>query len=161
MKKIGLVIGTRPEAIKVIPIYLELLSRADILPVLISTGQHRDLLEDVFTLFNCQPDIRFDVMAPNQSLSDLTKKLLGVLNLCFEENKFDAILIQGDTTTAMVAGLVAFYNHIPVGHIEAGLRTGDLSSPFPEELNRRFATLTTRWHFAPTESAVKNLITAV
>lgn len=158
MKKIGLIVGTRPEAIKVIPIYLELQKRAGITPVLISTGQHQELLEDVFSIFDCRPDISFNVMGYNQALATLTRNLFDALNPCFADGNYDAILVQGDTTTAMVAGLVAFYNRIPLGHIEAGLRTGDIASPFPEEMNRRIVSLATRWHFAPTAQAVENLL---
>ncbi len=157
MKKIALIAGTRPEAIKVIPVYLALQQEKRIEPVLIATGQHRDMLADVFAIFNCRPDISFQVMSHDQSLAGLTGSLLKVLEPLFREGEFSAILVQGDTTSAMVAGLVAFYNQIPLGHIEAGLRTGNILSPFPEEMNRRIVSLATRWHFAPTALAADNL----
>jgi UDP-N-acetylglucosamine 2-epimerase len=158
MKKIALIAGTRPEAIKVIPVYLALQKERGIEPVLIATGQHRDMLEDVFSIFACRPDISFQVMSHDQSLAGLTRSLLEVLEPLFREGDFAAILVQGDTTSAMAAGLVAFYNQIPLGHIEAGLRTNNILSPFPEEMNRRIVSLAARWHFAPTELAADNLL---
>jgi len=158
MKKIALIAGTRPEAIKVIPVYLALQQEEGIEPVLIATGQHRDMLEDVFTTFACRPDISFQVMSHDQSLAGLTQNLFEILEPLFREGNFAAIVVQGDTTSAMVAGLVAFYNQIPLGHIEAGLRTNNILSPFPEEMNRRIVSLATCWHFAPTALAADNLL---
>jgi UDP-N-acetylglucosamine 2-epimerase (non-hydrolysing) len=154
------ILGTRPEAIKLAPVIR--LLRRDIGPegrvVVCSTGQHREMLDPVLTLFQIEPDIRLDVMRPDQALPELASRLLDRLPPVFGESRPGFVLVQGDTTTAFVGALCAFYQHVPVGHVEAGLRTRDLSRPFPEELNRQIVTRIARHHFAPTESARRNLL---
>ena len=124
----------------------------------LATAQHRHMLDQVLGLFGIEPDIDLDVMRPNQSLAALTARLLSQADAVLGTEQPDAVLIQGDTTTIMTVALACFYRHIPVGHVEAGLRTGDLRSPFPEEANRTIAGRFTRWHFAPTEEARRNLL---
>lgn len=156
-KKIAIVLGTRPEAIKLIPIYIELKKRN--IPVdLVSTGQHRTMLDQIFSFFEVTPDISLDVMIHNQTLSGLTAVLCTSLQQCFEQNSYSLIMAQGDTTTAMVSSLVAYYNRIPVAHIEAGLRTYNKHSPFPEEINRQMIGRIADFHFAPTELAKEKLV---
>ena len=125
---------------------------------ILATAQHRELLDQVLDLFKIRVDIDLNVMRPNQALSDLTARLVGDLDQCFADIRPDAILVQGDTTTVMVAALAAFYRKIPFGHVEAGLRTGNMHNPFPEEMNRVLASHLARWHFAPTQSAKENLL---
>ncbi len=155
-KKIGIVLGTRPEAIKLIPVYLEL-KRTFSSVELISTGQHYSMLEQIFKFFEVTPDISLNVMTTNQSLSGLTAKLTECLQTCYEERKYDLVIVQGDTTTAMTASLVAYYNRIKVAHIEAGLRTYNKYSPFPEEINRQIIGRIADFHFAPTQKAMNVL----
>ena len=124
----------------------------------LATAQHRQMLDQVLSLFDIQPDLDLDVMQPNQTLPVLTARLMTALDECLAAQEPDAILAQGDTTTVMVAALAAFYRHIPFGHVEAGLRTGDLLNPFPEEMNRTVAGHLAHWHFAPTASARRNLL---
>ena len=159
MKRILVFVGTRPEAIKMAPVIKALGERADVfLTRVCSTGQHRELLASALADFEITPDISLDVMTENQTLASLSSKLFASIDAMLEVEKPDAVLVQGDTTTVMVAALCAFYRGIKVGHVEAGLRSHDMQSPFPEELNRRVAALTTRWHFAPTELSKKNLL---
>ena len=155
--KIALIAGTRPEVIKMLPVYLEL-QRRGAAPKLILTGQHRELARDVLRIFNVTPDADMEVMQEGQSLSILTGKLASSLARYVNDNPPDIMLVQGDTTSAMMGGLFGFYGGIPVGHIEAGLRTGNMQSPFPAELNRRVITLAARWHFPPTRAAANNLL---
>ena len=132
------VVGTRPEAIKMAPVIHALGRRtSEIKSVVCSTGQHREMLDQVFRLFNVQPDFELSLMRPNQSLAGLTARLFESLDDVVEQSQPDWILAQGDTTTVLVASLIAFYRRLKFGHVEAGLRTGDLGQPFPEELNRR------------------------
>lgn len=147
------VFGTRPEAIKMAPVIhaFKAPGRATAV-VCCSTGQHKEMLAQVLELFSICPDFHLDVMRPNQSLSGLTSALLTALDGTVRETKPDWILSQGDTTTTMVASLVAFYNMVNFGHVEAGLRTGDLARPFPEEANRRIADIVATRYFAPTEA---------
>ena len=153
-----IIFGTRPEIIKLAPLIL----RAKIMPefelVTCSTGQHRQMLDQGLAAFSIQPDIDLNVMTQNQSLEKLTTNILNGLSKAFKENKPDVVIVQGDTTTAFVGALAAFYQQIPVAHVEAGLRTGDLNSPFPEELNRSMIGRIAEWHFAPTLMAKKNLL---
>lgn len=125
---------------------------------LMSTGQHRELLDQVLEVFSLVPDVRLDVMQPNQSLPELTSRLIVAIDGFLRERPHDAVLAQGDTTTVLAAALVAFYRRIPFGHVEAGMRTGDMSRPFPEEMNRVLASRLARWHFAATESCRQNLL---
>lgn len=155
--KIALIAGTRPEVIKVLPVYQELQQRAGVKPSLILTGQHRELAQDVLQIFNVTPDMDMAVMQEGQTLVTLAHNLAASLSQYLGSNRPDVILVQGDTTSAMMAGMFGFYSGITVGHIEAGLRTGNLQAPFPEEFNRRVLTLAARWHFAPTQTAAENL----
>lgn len=154
--KIGIVLGTRPEAIKLIPVYLEL---KKVFPTveLVSTGQHFSMLEQIFTFFDVRPDVSLEVMIPNQTLAGLTSRLAEKLQSCFEERGYDLVIVQGDTTTAMMASMIAFYNRIKVAHVEAGLRTYNKYSPFPEEINRQVIGRIADYHFAPTTTAMKVL----
>jgi UDP-N-acetylglucosamine 2-epimerase (non-hydrolysing) len=148
------IFGTRPEAIKLAPVVLELSKfPSDVRSVVCITAQHRDMLDQVLRIFDIQPDLDLNLMTENQTLPDLTSAaLLGVTGV-LEQVQPDVVLVQGDTTSAMAAGLAAFYRKIPVGHVEAGLRTGDRYQPFPEEINRRLLTSIATYHFAPTDVA--------
>lgn len=155
-KKIGIIVGTRPEAIKLIPVYLALKEKK-VPAELVSTGQHQSMLEQIFSFFEIKPDVSLDVMLPNQSLAVLTARLSERLQVCYEERKYDLVIVQGDTTTAMVASLIAFYNRIKVAHVEAGLRTYNKFSPYPEEINRQLISRIADYHFAPTQRAMEVL----
>lgn len=155
--KIAIIIGTRPEAIKLIPIYLELKRSKDFVPVLISTGQHAQMLEQIFSFFDVHPDIELNVMVEHQTLSSLTSVLFSSLESIFKENHFSFVFVQGDTTTAFVSALSAFYHGIKVAHVEAGLRTHDKKFPFPEEVNRQMISNVADIHFTPTKKATLNL----
>lgn len=158
MKKVCVVIGTRPEAIKMAPVVLALRERPDLFKVAVcSTGQHTTMLESALMAFGIKPDEELEVMRPGQTLVQLTSRLLLELDEYFEATRPDLVLVHGDTTSAMAGALAAFYRQIDVGHIEAGLRTKNLSSPFPEEYNRRSVAIATRHHFAPTNVARINL----
>lgn len=158
MRKVCVVIGTRPEAIKMAPVILELLKRPRDFDVTVcSTGQHTTMLDGALAAFGIRPDAELEVMKPGQSLAQLTSRLLLALDTYFEETQPDLVLVHGDTTSAMVGALAAFYRQIEVGHVEAGLRTQNLLSPFPEEYNRRSVAIATRYHFAPTRAARANL----
>jgi UDP-N-acetylglucosamine 2-epimerase len=160
MKRILVFVGTRPEAIKMAPVIAALKARSDFFETRVcSSGQHRELLASALADFEIVPDIVLHVMSDNQTLASLSAKLFSAIDGMLDNERPDVVLVQGDTTTVMVAALCAFYRGIPVGHVEAGLRSHDILSPFPEELNRKVATLTTRWHFAPTALAKQNLVT--
>ena len=153
------VVGTRPEAIKMAPVMAELSRRAGVFQsVVCVTGQHRQMLDQVLALFDIRPDLDLALMEPNQSLSRLTARLFENLSGTIDEVKPDWMLAQGDTTTVMVASMVAFYHGVRFGHVEAGLRTGNLRQPFPEEVNRRVADMVSTLCFAPTEQAKAALI---
>lgn len=156
MKHLAIIVGTRPEAIKLLPIYLELRTHERVKTTLILTGQHRELALDVFRTFDCTPDITLDVMQSNQTLAELTSRLLISLEGSMPADT-NIVIVQGDTTSAFVGSLLAFYRGIPCGHVEAGLRSADIMAPFPEEFNRRAVSISAKWHFAPTKSAAKNL----
>ncbi len=156
--KVILIIGTRPEAIKMAPLYLELKSRPYIITKLIVTAQHRQMLDQVLRAFKIIPDYDLNVMKPGQSLSDITARVLIELNPIIKLENPDIVLVHGDTTTTFVSALSAFYNNVKIGHVEAGLRTNDKYSPFPEEINRKFVSLVADYHFAPTEFSKLNLI---
>lgn len=154
-----LVFGTRPEAIKMAPLIDILKSESDNFELLICvTGQHRYLLDQVLDLFNITPDIDLNIMKFSQNLSDVTCQIILEMGKIFLKHKPDIVLVHGDTTTAFATSLAAFYAGISVGHIEAGLRTNDITSPFPEEFNRQVITKLSHWHFAPTSIARNNLI---
>jgi len=159
MHKILIIFGTRPEAIKLAPVILELAKHpADVESLICVTAQHRQMLDQVLSLFNIKPDIDLNLMEENQKLSSFTSHALQSLSHVIDEIDPDTILIQGDTTTAMVSALAAFYKKIPIGHVEAGLRTYDDDNPFPEEANRRIISVLASYHFAPTERAMDFLL---
>lgn len=158
MKKIICVVGTRPEAIKMAPVILALKNEPWVDVKVLATAQHRHMLDQVNEFFGIQPDIDLNIMRPNQALTTLTARLLLELDDVLLAEKPDAVLVQGDTTTVMTVALACFYHRIPVGHVEAGLRTWDMQNPFPEEANRVIAGKLAKWHFAPTEGSKKNLL---
>lgn len=158
MKKIICVVGTRPEAIKMAPVIQRLSKEPWVDVKVLATAQHRQMLDQVLKLFKIEPDRDLNVMEPNQTLTSLTTKLLNELDLVFKEERPDAVLAQGDTTTVMTVALSSFYHRIPFGHVEAGLRTQDIWNPYPEEMNRMVAGRLAKWHFAPTEGARQNLL---
>ena len=156
MVKILAVFGTRPEAIKMAPVVQALSKRANV--KICVTAQHREMLDQVLDLFQIIPDYDLDIMKPDQDLFDVTSHvLLGIKKVLLSERP-DIVLVHGDTTTSMAAAMAAFYLQIPVGHIEAGLRTHNINSPFPEEFNRQITSKITTFHFAPTEVARQNLL---
>jgi UDP-N-acetylglucosamine 2-epimerase (non-hydrolysing) len=158
-RRVAVVIGTRPEAIKMAPVILELeRHRAVFETVIVATAQHREMLAQAMAAFELRPDVDLALMATRQGLADFTSRALLALSSCFAELRPDIMLVQGDTTTVLAAALAARYLGIPVGHIEAGLRSGSLQNPFPEEMNRRMATVAADLHFAPTEEARDNLL---
>ena len=158
MKRILTIVGTRPEAIKLAPVTLELASRKDSVEhIVCSTAQHRQMLDQVHAWFGIAPDIDLNLMAPNQKLAEFAAKALVELTRVIEEVKPDVVLVQGDTTTAMMASLAAVMQRVEVGHVEAGLRTDNLYNPFPEEINRRVTGSIARYHFAPTERSAAAL----
>ena len=159
MKKILIIIGTRPEAIKMAPIITELKKYPEYFETRICvTAQHREMLDQVLLIFGIIPDIDLNLMEPDQALPNLTNRVLIKVTKVLEAEKPDVLLVQGDTTTAMTSSLAAFYQRLPVGHIEAGLRTKDCYFPFPEEMNRRLTAALARYHFAPTERAKQSLL---
>lgn len=159
MKKVMLVFGTRPEAIKMCPLVNVLKSHPDdFSTVVVVTGQHREMLEQVLHVFNVEPDIDLAVMKPGQTLFDVTCSILLKIKRVLEEERPDVVLVHGDTTTSFAAALACFYLQIPVGHVEAGLRTHDISSPWPEEFNRQAVDIVSQYYFAPTEMSRQNLL---
>jgi UDP-N-acetylglucosamine 2-epimerase (non-hydrolysing) len=153
------VIGTRPEAIKLAPVVQRLRREGlSLSPVVVATAQHRDMLDQVLQFFRVQVDYDLDLMRPSQSLDDVTVRSLREVGRCLDRERPALVLVQGDTTTTMAAGLSAYYRRIPVAHVEAGLRTHDLGNPYPEELNRRIVSLVGALHFAPTRLAALNLV---
>jgi len=160
MKKplVTFVLGTRPEAIKLSPLILAFKASGKIRTNVILTGQHREMVTQVTNIFNIKEDLNLNLMQHGQSLTFITNSILNGLEEEFSRNKPQFILIQGDTTTAFAGALAAFYKKIPIGHVEAGLRTGSLDNPFPEEANRRLISQISTLHFAPTKSAYLNLI---
>lgn len=157
-KKILVVLGTRPEAIKLAPVVLELRRRSrEFTCILCVTSQHRQMLAPMLAFFGLVPDHDLEVMRPNQQLGELTGRILSGLDRVLAAEQPDWVLVQGDTTTSMAAALAAYYRQIPVAHVEAGLRTDDKYSPFPEEINRRAISVLADRHFAPTLMAVRNL----
>ncbi len=158
MKKVMLVFGTRPEAIKMCPLVKELKKREEIQTIVCVTGQHREMLTQVLDCFQVIPDYNLDIMQDKQTLFDVTTNIISKIKPVLEKEKPDLILVHGDTSTTFVTALCAFYMQIPVGHVEAGLRTYDLYSPFPEEFNRQATGIIAQYHFAPTENAKNNLL---
>lgn len=158
MKKVMLVFGTRPEAIKMCPLVNELRSRQNIKTIVCVTGQHREMLAQVLEAFCVVPDYDLSVMREKQTLFDITTGILTRIKGILEEVMSDVVLVHGDTSTTFATALACFYLQIPVGHVEAGLRTYNILSPFPEEFNRQAVSIISRWNFAPTELSKANLI---
>ena len=158
MKKILFIFGTRPEAIKMIPIYKKLKESNLFNVELCITAQHREMLDSVMSFFDVKADYDLDIMQSNQTLEILTSRLLLKVSDILDISNPDLVLVHGDTSTSFVAALSAFYKKIDVGHIEAGLRTHDIYSPFPEEINRQLTSRMTKYHFAPTQKAKENLV---
>jgi len=159
LKKIAVIFGTRPDTIKMAPIIKELERQTEHFKLItIATAQHRQMLDQVLDVFKIKPDYDLNIMKPSQTLATITKNTIEELDIIFEKEKPDLVLVQGDTTTTFVGSLAAFYRQIPVGHIEAGLRTNDKSNPFPEEINRRLTSTITDLHFAPTQTAKEALL---
>lgn len=158
MKKISLIFGTRPEAIKLCPLVLSLKKQPDFIPHVCVTGQHREMLDQVLEVFNVTPDVDLNLMQRDQTLPGLTSRAITAIDKYLADYKPDLVIVQGDTTTVLCASLAAFYRQIPVGHVEAGLRTWDKMSPFPEEMNRVLTSRLAGLHFAPTKWACDNLI---
>ncbi len=152
------IFGTRPEAVKMAPVVQALQTTHGIESRICVTAQHREMLDQVLELFKLKPDIDLNLMRPNQSLAELTAQIIQNLDPVLADEHPDWVLVQGDTTTVMAASLVAFYRGILVGHVEAGLRTGDKRQPFPEEINRRIAAVTADLHFTPTQLSRENLL---
>ncbi|MEZ3463490.1 MAG: UDP-N-acetylglucosamine 2-epimerase (non-hydrolyzing) [Lachnospiraceae bacterium] len=158
MKKVMVVLGTRPEAIKMCPVIKELKKNKWIQTVVCVTGQHREMLQSVLDIFGVDPEYDFQVMRSRQTLFDITGTILDHMHNVLEKEQPDLILVHGDTTTAFVAALASFYEKIPIGHVEAGLRTYNIYSPFPEEFNRQAVDSISQLFFAPTEDAKRNLL---
>jgi UDP-N-acetylglucosamine 2-epimerase (non-hydrolysing) len=159
LKKIAVIFGTRPDTIKMAPIIKALYEHPQYFKVIsIATAQHRQMLDQVLEVFNIKPDYDLNIMQPRQTLATVTARTIIGLDEILENEKPDMVLVQGDTSTTFVGSLAAFYRQIPVGHVEAGLRTNDPKNPFPEEINRRLTSCMTDLHFAPTETAMKALL---
>ena len=158
MKKVMLVFGTRPEAIKMCPLVNELKKRKGIETIVCVTGQHRQMLDQVLETFDVKPDYDLSIMKEKQTLFDITANILNKIKEVLEQVQPDVVLVHGDTSTTFVTALACFYLQIPVGHVEAGLRTNDIYSPFPEEFNRQAVSIISKYNFAPTEKAKENLI---
>lgn len=158
MNKVMVVFGTRPEAIKMCPLIIQLKNTKDIECTICLTGQHREMLDQVMDIFELRAEYNLNIMHANQSLADITKNVLEKMDSVLEQEKPNLVLVHGDTTTSFAAALSAFYHNIPVGHVEAGLRTYNMQSPYPEEFNRQAVDLISDLYFAPTELAKKNLM---
>lgn len=158
MKKVMLVFGTRPEAIKMCPLVNELKTRENIETIVCVTGQHRQMLDQVLEVFDVVPDYDLSIMKEKQTLFDITTNILNDIRKVLEEVRPDVVLVHGDTSTTFVTALACFYLQIPVGHVEAGLRTYNIYSPYPEEFNRQAVGIISNYNFAPTEKAKENLI---
>ena len=158
MKRIMVVFGTRPEAIKMCPLVKELKNRKNIETILCVTGQHRQMLDQVLAAFQVKPDYDLSIMKDQQTLFDITTNILNKIKEVLEKVKPDVVLVHGDTSTTFVTALACFYLQIPVGHVEAGLRTYNIYSPYPEEFNRQAVSIISRYNFAPTEMAKNNLL---
>ena len=156
--KIIVVFGTRPEAIKMCPLIKEIKRRKNVNCIVCVTGQHREMLDQVLDVFKITPDFNFSIMKKNQTLYDITYLVMDGMKKVLKQEKPDVVLVHGDTSTAFAASLAAFYQQIPVGHVEAGLRTYNMNSPYPEEFNRQAIGLTASLHFAPTQKAADALL---
>ena len=158
MKKVMLVFGTRPEAIKMCPLVNELKTRENLQTIVCVTGQHRQMLDQVLEAFNVEPDYDLSIMKERQTLFDVTTNILNRIKEVLEKENPDVVLVHGDTSTTFVTALACFYLQIPVGHVEAGLRTYNIYSPYPEEFNRQAVSIISNYNFAPTELSKQNLI---
>lgn len=158
MRKVMVVFGTRPEAIKMAPLVKELKQRENLKTIVCVTAQHRQMLDQVLAVFKIVPDYDLNIMKQGQTLSQITSRVLLGLEEVIKEAKPDIILVHGDTTTTYAGALAAFYNQVKIGHVEAGLRTYNKYSPFPEEMNRQMVSVLADYHFAPTENSKKNLL---
>lgn len=158
MKKVSVIFGTRPEAIKLCPVVLAMRGHPELAVHVCVTAQHRQMLDQVLDVFGIVPDSDLDLMRPGQSLGELTSRAIGAVDAYLGAHAPDMVLVQGDTTTVLSAALAAFYHHIPTGHVEAGLRTGNLEAPWPEEANRVLTSRIATLHFAPTEANRANLL---
>lgn len=158
MKKVMLVFGTRPEAIKMAPLVLEFQKNTSFEILVCVTGQHREMLNQVLDTFGIAPDYNLDIMKEEQTLSEITARILKKMERILKDEEPDIVLVHGDTSTTFATALACFYKEIPVGHVEAGLRTGNIKSPYPEEYNRQSVGLFADFHFAATEKAARNLI---
>ena len=158
MKKVMLVFGTRPEAIKMCPLVNELKTRKSLETIVCVTGQHKEMLTQVLDTFNVVPDYNLSIMKEGQTLFDITTNILHGIKEVLEKEKPDVVLVHGDTSTTFVTALACFYLQIPVGHVEAGLRTHNVYSPYPEEFNRQAVSIVSKYNFAPTRLAMKNLL---
>ena len=158
MKKISVIFGTRPEGIKLCPVVLALQKDPAFDCKVCVTGQHKEMLYQVLDVFGVKPDVDLELMRPNQTLGGLTSRAIAAIDEYLAAEKPDIVMVQGDTTTVLAGALAAFYHHIPVAHVEAGLRTGNMLSPWPEEANRVLTTRLAKWHFCPTENNKKNLV---
>lgn len=158
MKKIMTIFGTRPEAIKMAPLVSELKNDPELQPIVVVTAQHREMLDSVLEAFDITPDYDLNIMKQGQTLSEVTSRVLGGLESVIQEAKPDMILVHGDTTTTFAGSLAAFYNEVAIGHVEAGLRTWNKYSPFPEEMNRQMTGVLADLHFSPTDQSKHNLL---
>ncbi|WP_434121237.1 non-hydrolyzing UDP-N-acetylglucosamine 2-epimerase [Salinicoccus roseus] len=158
MKKIMTIFGTRPEAIKMAPLVLALKNDPELEPIVVVTAQHREMLDQVLDIFGITPDYDLDIMQQGQTLSEVTGRVIAGLESIIKEAGPDMILVHGDTTTTFAGSLAAFYNEVDIGHVEAGLRTNNKYSPFPEEMNRQMTGVLADLHFAPTENSKENLL---
>lgn len=158
MLKTMTIFGTRPEGIKMVPVVQALNKAEGIKNIFVNTGQHREMLDQVLELFDLEPDYDLEIMKENQTLEELTGRLLNKLSPIIAQEKPDIVLVHGDTTTTFVGAYSAFLNQIPVGHVEAGLRTNNIYSPFPEEINRQMVSRLATYHFAPTDRNKENLL---
>ena len=158
MKTVMLVFGTRPEAIKMCPLVNELKTRKSLKTLVCVTGQHRQMLDQVLSVFDVKPDYDLSIMKAGQTLFDITTGILSSIGEVLDEAKPDVVLVHGDTSTTFVTALACFYKQIPVGHVEAGLRTYDIYSPYPEEFNRQAVSIVSKYNFAPTQQSKNNLL---
>ena len=157
MRKIAIIVGTRPEVIKLAPVYLRLKRSKKIKPILINTGQHKEMVSEMLSWFGIKEDFNLRLMKKNQSLSGLTSRVIDATSRVFQKIKPHLVMVEGDTATVLAASIAAFYLRIPVAHVEAGLRTNNVYNPFPEEMSRRLVSHLATYHFAPTKKAVLNL----
>lgn len=156
-KRIAVVVGTRPEAIKMAPVYLSMKSDERVEEFFIATAQHREMLDQVLDVFDIHPDIDLNIMQPNQTLAEVSARVVTGVQKCISTLDLDALLVHGDTNTCLFSAIAGFYEHVPIGHVEAGLRTYNFEAPWPEEMNRRLVDPISRWCFAPTVGAADNL----